>query len=293
MPSTAATDAAAAVLAARPRHHGQQGRAALCDGGQQVVTAHGVNTFCQSICTLMQPGLAAMPARRAWPTIFLPPEMPTATCSEKLQSRAKGAIGRSVSDEFIEHEVNTGGGAEAWDALAALFVKSSVERRMELKAKLNELHKEPGESIPTYIARVKMLKNNLKGAGDDKMPEEDFVFKILAGLSRERTTVRQLIISTMAADTTIDALQAKLRQQEYMVARQEEDSQVGQAAFTAAKEQKAARRDRRHDTCNKCGKEGHWARDSGEKNGGNKHSQETCNKCGKEHTTSRGSRVKN
>jgi hypothetical protein len=49
---------------------------------------------------------------------------------KKLQSQAKGVIGRSVSDEFIEHVVNADGGAEAWDALAALFVKSSVERRM-------------------------------------------------------------------------------------------------------------------------------------------------------------------
>jgi hypothetical protein len=141
------------------------------------------------------------------------------------------------------------------------------------------LHKEPDESISTYIARVKMLKNNLKGAGDDKTPEEDFVFKILSGLSREWTTVRQLIISTMAADTTIDTLQAKLQQQECMIARQEEDSQVGQAAFMATKEQKKeARRDRRYDTCNK---KGHWARDCGEKNGENKHRKDTCNKCGR------------
>jgi hypothetical protein len=79
---------------------------------------------------------------------------------------------------------------------------------MELKAKLNDLHKEPGKSISTYIARVKMLKNNLEGAGDDKTPEEDFAFKILSGFPQEWTTVRQLIISTMVADTTIDTLQA-------------------------------------------------------------------------------------
>jgi hypothetical protein len=35
-------DEQAAVLAIRPRYHGKQGRAALCDGGQHAVAAHGV-----------------------------------------------------------------------------------------------------------------------------------------------------------------------------------------------------------------------------------------------------------
>jgi hypothetical protein len=35
------------------------------------------------------------------------------TRAKKLQSQAKGAIGRSVSDGFIEHVVNANGGAEA------------------------------------------------------------------------------------------------------------------------------------------------------------------------------------
>jgi hypothetical protein len=52
---------------------------------------------------VVQPGSAAMPARRARQTIWLPPEMPTASCSGARLRPALGQAARAQRPKAVPH----------------------------------------------------------------------------------------------------------------------------------------------------------------------------------------------
>jgi hypothetical protein len=64
----------------------------MLNSRQHAAPVQGV--FVQSTWTVTQQGSAAMPVRRAWPTIWFLPEMPTATCRD---ASLRPVLGQAIS----------------------------------------------------------------------------------------------------------------------------------------------------------------------------------------------------
>jgi hypothetical protein len=78
------------VPAIGPYHHGKQGWAALLDSGQHLVPARGVEGVLPVHLHGDAGRAAAMPARRACPTTWLPPQTPKVSCSGDRVRLASG-----------------------------------------------------------------------------------------------------------------------------------------------------------------------------------------------------------
>lgn len=187
--------------------------------------------------------------------------------SEDEEEKAHTLIGLNVKSIHLATISAAENAQEAWETLEKLFKSKSKARQLQLWRQLNTLKKEPQETISDYVARAKVLQEELMKIGQ-AVEEEKMVMILLAGLPKQYE-VAVSVLTLGEADLEVDDVLAKLLHEEQRI--KEADGEEATAMISKNQEDKGRKpwlknkqwqkRDKRNDKCHYCGKKGHHIRE--------------------------------
>ena len=130
--------------------------------------------------------------------------LPTRTSDAK----ALAYIGMTLTEQYLPTFSECETAKQAWDAFGNLFRNKSQARRMQLKADLSSLSKQPGEPLVKFFARAKHLKSQLLSVGTT-LADDELALSVLNGLPAEYKTLRTVLTATESS-LNLDDLLPKL-----------------------------------------------------------------------------------
>lgn len=173
--------------------------------------------------------------------------------------KAFSTIALSIDPDQQIHIVDCKTSAEAWTSLEQVYEPKSRPRIMQLKREFVRTVLTEGESMASYLARLKICSDHLVAAGSD-MKDEDLAYAMLTGLPESYDSLT-MAMANLSDDkfTSATIKQALLNEYERRVARKS-NGKVGSdvEAYQTTKTSKSTRTDRSV-KCYKCNKPGHIA----------------------------------
>jgi hypothetical protein len=103
---------------------------------------------------------------------------------ETKEDKAQRIILDGVKDHLIPHLDEKNTAKEMWDALKNLFEAKNENRKMALKAKLNDTKMGKEESASSYLTRVAQVKDELAAVGE-VITDSELVRIALNGFTKE------------------------------------------------------------------------------------------------------------
>jgi hypothetical protein len=231
---------------------------------------------------------------KLWKVVELGPAAPTADETEASgggrsnddSDRALALIGMHVADHHLPLVSRCNTAKELWDSLSSTYRARNQARVIQLRRELQELRLLPGEPLTKYFARAAALRDDLKSAGHEQSESEQ-ISAILTGLP-DMYDVIVTVITASEVELTLESILSKLLPVEHRLGRTDGPGEVsahsalhrkpkgqgGPSKNPPARESHArrsghrdshrpaqdkSRRSRKNDTCNYCGKVGHWA----------------------------------
>jgi hypothetical protein len=180
------------------------------------------------------------------------------SADQDLSDKAKGLIGMYVQRQHKLGAILAAANAKvAWDQLKDVYQSKSAPRKLQLRRELNFLKQEQGEPVAKYVGRARNLARDLAGAGS-AVADEDLAMILVAGLNRSF----QPLVTVLAMGDhikSIDSVFPQLQTYEQMMKVSKglaESSESGGAVAYAAKGGAGKK-----GACNKCGKQGHYAKE--------------------------------
>jgi gag-polypeptide of LTR copia-type/Domain of unknown function (DUF4219) len=126
------------------------------------------------------------------------------TIDDKASHKALALITLNVADHHVTEIGDCTTAKEAWDLLEGVYKAKSGAKRLLLRKQLNDLKKEPEESLSVYFSRAKLLQKELTAAGLTVDPT-DVVLQVLNGLPALYAT-KVSIIEEMKTLPTLDEI---------------------------------------------------------------------------------------
>lgn len=180
------------------------------------------------------------------------PERPT-TSQKRDDEAATGIICLYVTDQYVDVVMGCGSAKAAWEKLRTLFEGKSSMRKVQLRRQLQGLKMTRGEQLPSYFARARQLRDELKAVGAD-VAEDEVVNIALAGLP-ESFKAASTVLQLGWEELELDVVMAKLKPFEESY----ETIDVEELKSTALMAKRGRfKTDQRR--CYNCGKIGHIAR---------------------------------
>lgn len=165
----------------------------------QVLTAlqgHGLEKFIDPDAEI--PAEVIRSAEESSSTLIMNPEFTNWKRQDKLiTSWLLGSMSEEILSQMLECET----AKEVWIILDNIFSSRNLARVMQLKSKLENM-KKVNLTLKEYFLKVKNIVDSLNAAGK-KIPKEDHVMHLLAGLGTEFDST----VSVIAARTGTPTLQ--------------------------------------------------------------------------------------
>lgn len=117
----------------------------------------------------------------------------------EMDQKALAKIGLHVSEHYLPTVTACNTAQEAWNRLAAMLASSSVPRALALLRELNELKKEPAETIVAYVNRARRIEQDLLGLQHALRPSE-LAMRLLAGLPHDY----DMVVTVLESAPTLD-----------------------------------------------------------------------------------------
>jgi hypothetical protein len=176
-------------------------------------------------------------------------------------AQALALIGMHVSDSYLPTIFECKTAKEAWTKLAAMLQPTSTTRRLALLRELNELRKENGEPMVTYVNRAKQLMTSLLGVGQT-IDSKEMALRMLAGLPKQYDVL--VTVLEASADLTFDTVVTRLIDMESKLVELDQKPAEAYAARLVRSRNRQRQVDSNNNednrTCWACGKRGHIKR---------------------------------
>jgi hypothetical protein len=179
------------------------------------------------------------------------------SADQDLSDKAKGLIGMYVQRQHLGAILAAANAKVAWDQLKDVYHSKSAPRQLQLRCELNSLKQEQGEPVAKYVGRAQDLARDLAEIGS-VVADEDLAMILVAGLNQSS----EPLVTVLAIGNhikSIDSVFPQLQTHEQMMTVSKglaESSESRGAVVYAAKGG-----DGKNGACNKCGKQGHYAKE--------------------------------
>ena len=170
-----------------------------------------------------------------------------ATVDPGTDQKALSLICLHVQDHHLVTLAMSPTAKAAWESLQQVYKAKSNARSLQLRRELYSLKMAPNEPLTKFVARAKMLRDNLLAAGQD-IKSSEIAWAVLNGLP---DAYKPIVTVLTASDNEleIDSVLPKLMMAEASVLPEiQHDNAVALSATSARKPTR---------TCYYCGKEGH------------------------------------
>ncbi|GLT62116.1 hypothetical protein SLA2020_347760 [Shorea laevis] len=104
-------------------------------------------------------------------------------------------IHATISTEVLQMIIQPGktlSAKEAWDAIQISYQNQLAARKMYVKQEFISLHKQPGQSMISYLQYVKKVADNMHGVGES-LTDRDIVMQAIGGLDAEYNISKRTI----------------------------------------------------------------------------------------------------
>lgn len=122
---------------------------------------------------------------------------------------------------------------EAWDKLADTYHAKTYARRINLRRELNNIKKKHDEPLTKYVARARMLRDDLAATGM-AVEDSELITNVLAGLPSEYANLTSIIETIGDEKQSIDDVLSKLLQHEQRVNRNDSSTSYGDVTAALA-----------------------------------------------------------
>ena len=185
---------------------------------------------------------------------------------QKAMTKAKNLIGMAVADSQVEHIRGMNDPKEMWDRLAAIYEPKSRQYRLIVRKKLFTLQMDENDSVQEHLNQIKTIQHTLEAMGG-VVQAEDMLTIIITSLP---PSYEPLVMTLEALGDTLTEEQIITHLLQEEVRRNQSTSKKDGEAFMLQRQnagahkysnKKSGRKDKSKDTCHKCSKKGHWAKE--------------------------------
>lgn len=142
--------------------------------------------------------------------------------SQAQKDKAMSILALNMEDDMLIAFGDSADAASLWASIEHNFRSINVAQQVILKRELNNLHKQPNESLLQYFTRAKELQTKLISAGAT-VNAADISLQVLLGLPKEYDTV-STVIQASSEMPTGNALYSKLLPFEQRMTHEDNDT---------------------------------------------------------------------
>ena len=122
--------------------------------------------------------------------------------AKQQDQRARALIGLNVQSQYKSRVTSASSAKAAWDDLVDLFKSKTTASRLQLRRELNQLRKEPNESLTKYQGRLYSLRDQLISI-NAKPDDIDLILAFLNGLPEEYSTAIDVLTLSETDDANL------------------------------------------------------------------------------------------
>ena len=189
---------------------------------------------------------------------------PEATPEEKRQHKNKmekalAAIALAVEADQQVHIVDCNTAAEAWNILEQVYEPKSRQRIMQIKREFVRIRLKEGETMASYLSRMKIIAGYLHDAGSE-MKDEDLAYAMLSGLPDSYDALTMSLTNLEDAKfTSTEIKKMLLMEYERKVSKEQDQEPKGElSAYQVNKKSRSSESKKGDKKCFNCGKVGHF-----------------------------------
>ena len=125
---------------------------------------------------------------------------------QETNSRALALIHCNVSACVKTQVASHDDALECWEALQKVYCARSAGRKFALHTRLRQIKRESKEEVLDFISRAETLRNEIRAASGEEVPEEHMVHCLLAGLGRDYDEFSRQLRHSGITEVTLDDL---------------------------------------------------------------------------------------